>query len=80
MQTMSISLEFFTYMLLFLEAGSKFYTKFKVKWVLFLRQNVLVCGYWYWPTNKYSKIRSFVKQFEEEYGYEGFSIKSLSQQ
>ena len=55
-----------------LEAGSKlaqFCTKFKVKWVLFLCRNVLVCGYWNCTANQYSKITGFIKNFEEDYGY-----------
>ena len=52
-------------------------TKVKVNWVLFLRQHVLVCGYWCCAENQYNKITGFLKNYKEEYVYYGFSINSL---
>ena len=65
---------------MFLEAESKLaFTKLKVNLVLFMRRNVLVCGYWCFAENLYGKITGFVKNSKEEYGYYGSSIYSLPQ-
>ena len=75
------SQQFLSLFHLFLEAESKlvqFCTKFKVKWVLFLRQNVPTCRCWHCAANhQYRKITTFIKNFKEQYGY--FSINSLPQ-
>ena len=67
------SYQLFSYFQLFLEPGSKlvqFSTKFKVKQVLFLRQNELVCGSWYCAANhQYGKIFDFIENIKDECGY-----------
>ena len=81
-QTLISHDNFLSYLQLFIEAESKFVQfclKFKVNWVLFLRRNVLICGYWCCAENQYSKITAFDKNSKEEYGYCGFSINPLLQ-
>ena len=61
--------QFLSHFQLFVEAGSKsvqFCTKFKLKWVLYLRRNLLVYGYWYCAANhQYRKIIGFIKDIKK---------------
>ena len=72
------SQQFLSHFQLFLEAVSKFVqfcTKFKLKWVLYLRRNVLVYEYWYCAANhQYSKITGFIKDIKKKYGQKELSL------